>query len=137
MEQYSRRFIEELSKHIDPVIVEYFNKKKGLLNAYSIIQGHILRISGFLKLKQYKKVKSELGDLFINLSELAGIMDERDYTALKHLKDILIENLQFGLLGHVKLKNEEYVKAETSRISAEIDKKVDDLAIFIKKSSLY
>ena len=32
MEQYSRRFIEELSKHIDPVIVEYFNKKKGLLN---------------------------------------------------------------------------------------------------------
>ena len=27
MEQYSRQFIEELAKHIDPVIIEFFNKK--------------------------------------------------------------------------------------------------------------
>lgn len=27
MEQYSRQFIEELAKHIDPVITEFFNKK--------------------------------------------------------------------------------------------------------------
>ncbi len=107
-------------------------KKKGLLDAYSIIQGHILRMNGFLKFKKYKKVKSELGDLFINLSELSNIIDERDYIALKHLKDVLIENMLFGLLGHVKLKNEEYVKAELTKISAEIDKKVDDLAIFMK-----
>ena len=30
MEQYSRRFIEELANHIDPVIIDYFNKKKDL-----------------------------------------------------------------------------------------------------------
>ena len=28
MEQYSRRFIEELANHIDPVIIDYFNKKR-------------------------------------------------------------------------------------------------------------
>ena len=28
MEQYSRRFIEELAKHINPTILEFFNKKK-------------------------------------------------------------------------------------------------------------
>ena len=27
MEQYSRRFIEELAKHINPAILEFFNKK--------------------------------------------------------------------------------------------------------------
>jgi hypothetical protein len=27
MEQYSRQFIEELEKHIDPVLIEFFNKK--------------------------------------------------------------------------------------------------------------
>ena len=32
MEQYSRRFIEELANHIDPVIIDYFNKKRNLLN---------------------------------------------------------------------------------------------------------
>ena len=32
MEQYSRRFIEELANHIDPVIIDYFNNKKNLLN---------------------------------------------------------------------------------------------------------
>ena len=32
MEQYSRRFIEELANHIDPVIIDYFNKKKNLLH---------------------------------------------------------------------------------------------------------
>lgn len=32
MEQYSRRFIEELANHIEPVIIDYFNKKRNLLN---------------------------------------------------------------------------------------------------------
>ena len=32
MEQYSRRFIEELAKHINPAILEFFNKKKNLMN---------------------------------------------------------------------------------------------------------
>ena len=32
MEQYSRRFIEELAKHINPTILEFFNKKKNLMN---------------------------------------------------------------------------------------------------------
>lgn len=31
MEQYSRRFIEELEKHIDPTIIEFFEKKRNLL----------------------------------------------------------------------------------------------------------
>lgn len=31
MEQYSRRFIEELAKHINPSIIDYFNKKRNLL----------------------------------------------------------------------------------------------------------
>lgn len=32
MEQYSRQFIEELAKHINPAILEFFNKKKNLMN---------------------------------------------------------------------------------------------------------
>lgn len=28
MEQYSRRFIEELAKHINPAILEFYNKKR-------------------------------------------------------------------------------------------------------------
>lgn len=31
MEQYSRQFIEELAKHIDPTIIEFFYKKNGIL----------------------------------------------------------------------------------------------------------
>jgi hypothetical protein len=31
MEQYSRQFIEELAKHIDPTITEFFNKKHSIL----------------------------------------------------------------------------------------------------------
>ena len=31
MEQYSRRFIEELEKHIDPTIIEFFENKRNLL----------------------------------------------------------------------------------------------------------
>ena len=32
MEQYSRRFIEELAKHINPAILEFYNKKRNLMN---------------------------------------------------------------------------------------------------------
>ena len=34
MEQYSRRFIEELEKHIDPTIIEFFEKKRNLLKKH-------------------------------------------------------------------------------------------------------
>ena len=32
MEQYSRQFIEELSKNIDPAIIDFFNMKNNILN---------------------------------------------------------------------------------------------------------
>lgn len=34
MEQYSRRFIEELANHIDPLIIDYFNKKKSVYKGF-------------------------------------------------------------------------------------------------------
>ena len=34
MEQYSRRFIEELEKHIDPTIIEFFEKKLNFFQKY-------------------------------------------------------------------------------------------------------
>ena len=43
MEQYSRRFIEELEKHIDPTIIEFFEKKRNLLKCRIIILSNMLQ----------------------------------------------------------------------------------------------
>ena len=46
MEQYSRRFIEELAKHINPTILEFFNKKKNLMNFPTDNAAELIDIDG-------------------------------------------------------------------------------------------
>ncbi len=117
--------------------IQYFKsvlpaKKERVLNAYNIVQGHVLKLKGFMNLRQYGNVRTELGALFINLSELFDIIDIDDYSAIKRFKDLLYDNLGVGFFGSTKLNNEKLVKTELMQLAQNIDAKVDELVLYLK-----
>lgn len=108
-------------------------KKQKILTNYNIIQGHLLRIQNRLKLNHLKKVAEEIGELFINLSELFTIIDLSDYKDIKHFKDLFYTNLKhIKILGILKLKNKDMVLDELDRILKNIENKIEELREYLK-----
>ncbi|MCI1273767.1 MAG: patatin-like phospholipase family protein [Clostridiaceae bacterium] len=111
------------------------DKKKKILDNYNIIQGHLLRIQNQIKLNNLKKVQLEIGELFINLSELYQIIDLANYNDIKHFKDLFYSNLSnVKIFGIVRLKNKKTVEIFLSELLKTIEFKIDELDCYIKNS---
>lgn len=114
-------------------------KKKQICQNYEIILIHLNKLKKLVSSNQIKKVKNQLGDLFIDLPDLCEIIDLTDYVELKKFKDIFLQNIRYpALFGKITLSNEKLVMAELIKLHEKIKSKVIELKEYpqlITKSS--
>ncbi len=88
MEQYSRRFIEELANHIDPVIIDYFNKKRNLLNFSAENVAELIDET----LMEYLDGKTSREDLVPIINKVKKSRLQKDHVGTNHTLMILIQS---------------------------------------------
>ena len=110
------------------------SKKIKIKKGYEKILSFTQKIQKFISAKKIFKAKVELGELFIDLSDLNSIIDENDYNDIKAFKNLFLQNIKYPpLFGAIKLSNETLVKAELTRINNNFKEKVSDLCKYINK----
>ncbi len=110
------------------------SKKIKIKKGYEKILSFTQKILKFISAKKIFKAKVELGELFIDLSDLNSIIDENDYNDIKAFKNLFLQNIKYPpLFGAIKLSNETLVKAELTRINNNFKEKVSDLCKYINK----
>lgn len=110
------------------------SKKIKIKKGYEKILSFTQKILKFISAKKIFKAKIELGELFIELSDLNSIIDENDYNDIKAFKNLFLQNIKYPpLFGAIKLSNETLVKAELTRINNNFKEKVSDLCKYINK----
>lgn len=86
MEQYSRRFIEELAKHINPTILEFFNKKKNLMNFPTDNAAELIDET----LMEYLEGKTSREDLMPIINKIKSRVFRNAPDGIRHTITILI-----------------------------------------------
>ncbi len=110
------------------------SKKIKIKKGYEKILSFTQKILKFISAKKIFKAKVELGELFIELSDLNSIIDENDYNDIKAFKNLFLQNIKYPpLFGAIKLSNETLVKTELTRINNNFKEKVSDLCKYINK----
>ena len=110
------------------------SKKIKIKKGYEKILSFTQKILKFISAKKIFKAKIELGELFIELSDLNSIIDENDYNDIKAFKNLFLQNIKYPpLFGAIKLSNETLVKTELTRINNNFKEKVSDLCKYINK----
>lgn len=108
-------------------------KKSKIRHNYSIIQAHITKIQKYIKSNNIQKAKNQMGELFMDLPELSGIIDLTDYNEIKKFKDIFLKNLKYpALFGKVTLSNFKLIDTELNKINNKISKKLEEFDSYLK-----
>lgn len=104
------------------------SKKAKIKKNYEIILSHMTKIQKQIKLRNILKAKNQLGDLFIELSDLCEIIDLTDYSSLKTFRDLLLKNIKYpALFGKITLNNQSLVNAELTKIINKLTEKIHEL----------
>ena len=104
------------------------SKKAKIKKNYEIILSHMTKIQKQIKLRNILKAKNQLGDLFIELSDLCEIIDLTDYNSLKTFRDLLLKNIKYpALFGKITLNNQSLVSAELTKIINKLTEKIHEL----------
>ncbi len=112
-------------------------KKIKIRNNYQIIQSHMLKIQKLINSRKILKAKIQLGELFTELCDLNDIIDLTDYNDLKAFKSMFLSHINYPpLFGAITLNNEKLIKAELSRITANLAEKLEELTSYIELYSL-
>lgn len=108
-------------------------KKSKIRHNYSIIQAHITKIQKYIKSNNIQKAKNQMGELFMDLPELSGIIDLTDYNEIKKFRDMFLKNLKYpALFGKVTLSNFKLIDTELNRINDKISKKLEEFDSYLK-----
>lgn len=108
-------------------------KKSKIRHNYSIIQAHITKIQKYIKSNNIQKAKNQMGELFMDLPELSGIIDLTDYNEIKKFRDIFLKNLKYpALFGKVTLSNFKLIDTELNKINNKISKKLEEFDSYLK-----
>lgn len=108
-------------------------KKAMLKNCYEKIYSHVSKIRNFILANKVVKAKIQLGDLFTELCDMNKVIDERDYEDIKKFKDNFVTNLHFpALFGKIKLKNENLIKADITRLYNNLYEKISEFDRYLK-----
>lgn len=108
-------------------------KKSKIRHNYSIIQAHITKIQKYIKSNNIQKAKNQMGELFMDLPELSGIIDLTDYNEIKKFRDMFLKNLKYpALFGKVTLSNFKLIDTELNKINNKISKKLEEFDSYLK-----
>lgn len=109
------------------------DKKSKIKNNYEVILSHLSKIQKYINSKKIIKAKIALGDLFIDLSDVAVIIDKNDYEDIKNFKDSFLKNVNYPpLFGKVSLDNENLLKAEITRLVNTLKSKTEELSEYLE-----
>ena len=109
------------------------DKKSKIKNNYEVILSHLSKIQKYINSKKIIKAKIALGDLFIDLSDVAVIIDKNDYEDIKNFKDSFLKNVNYPpLFGKVSLHNENLLKAEITRLVNTLKSKTEELSEYLE-----
>ena len=109
------------------------DKKSKIKNNYEVILSHLSKIQKYINSKKIIKAKIALGDLFIDLSDVAVIIDKNDYEDIKNFKDRFLKNVNYPpLFGKVSLHNENLLKAEITRLVNTLKSKTEELSEYLE-----
>ena len=109
------------------------DKKSKIKNNYEVILSHLSKIQKYINSKKIIKAKIALGDLFIDLSDVAVIIDKNDYEDIKNFKDMFLKNVNYPpLFGKVSLDNENLLKAEITRLVNTLKSKTEELSEYLE-----
>ena len=109
------------------------DKKSKIKNNYEVILSHLSKIQKYINSKKIIKAKIALGDLFIDLSDVAVIIDKNDYEDIKNFKDSFFFFFNYPpLFGKVSLDNENLLKAEITRLVNTLKSKTEELSEYLE-----
>ena len=107
-------------------------KKQKIKTNYEILLAHINKIQKFLCSKKTLKAKNQLGELFIDLSNLQDIIDFSDYNDIKNFKDLFLDSIKYPpLFGKIILNNENLVKTQLEKIKQSFVQKISELNSYL------
>ena len=107
-------------------------KKTKILNNYSAIINHVNKIQKYITSINIQKAKNQLGDLFMDLPELAKIIDLTDYNEIINFKNLFLKNLKYpALFGKIVLNNSKLVEAELKKLSEKLTEKQTELSNYL------
>lgn len=110
------------------------DKKAKIKNDYEIILNYMLKIQKYINSRRILKAKITLGNLFMDLASISGIIDHDDYIDIINFKDLFIKNISYpALFGRLSLKNPNLVKAEITKINTELQNKIDELSEYLEQ----
>jgi NTE family protein len=123
--------------------MHYFKKtlpsKKFKIKAnYEKINIHLKKIQKLIDTKNIVRAKFQIGELFMELCELADIIDETDYKDIINFKNKFLSNMKYPtLFGKIKLNNETLIKADLTRISNKTAAKINELENYLNINKNY
>ncbi len=110
------------------------DKKRVIKENYEKILTITQKIQKFISANKITKAKIELGDLFIELAEIASNIDEDDYKDLITFKNTFMKNIKYPpLFGAARISNAVLIKKDIARININLKTKVIDLGEYINK----
>ena len=118
--------------------MEYFKqilpqKKLKIKGNYERILSHLEKIQNLILSQKVNKAKIQLGELFIELSDLSTVIDESDFEELKNFKNIFLKNIKYpALFGRTVIKNENYVRTELERINNNLKNKINSMQKYLE-----
>ena len=103
------------------------NKKVKIKENYEKILLHVIKIDKYFKSKNIQKAKNQLGDMFIEITDLDEIIDSADLNSIKEFKNIFLANIKYPpLFGKAKMNNETLVNTELTKLQQKLSKKIEE-----------
>ncbi len=108
-------------------------KKLKLQKYYKKLEGHLSKIEKFIQSRKIFKAKAQLGDLYIDLCEVAKYIDKIDLNNINKFKDDFMNNINYpSLFGRATLHNEKMLKDEIEQMLAIFRSKLEEYDSYLK-----
>ncbi len=130
---------EELIESGYKQTMDYFTKilpqkKEKLLHSYILISRHLNKMKQFLAKNKIQKMKTTLGDLYMDMCESVNTLDKTIIDEINSFKLLMNKNIKYpALFGSVKLNNQEEITEKLCTLSNMISNKVFELEEYIVK----
>lgn len=117
--------------------ISYFKKelpikKNNLKKCYETIYKHTFRLEKYIEADKIYKAKTELGEMFIDMSDCTKTIDTDYLNEIKSFKNNFLDSIKYpALFGKAKLKNEILIKTELKKINNSLDEKINELKEYL------
>jgi NTE family protein len=111
-------------------------KKKNLLEIYTIILDKLRQMQGLFLCKKYQALKNSTAELFIYLSQVKDCIDEDIYNEILDFQKLAFSHIKTGLLGRSICKDREELRETLSKSISDTTISIKEMEKYISKFSI-